>query len=330
MFLTKKQRSARGEQENRPSLPVQNAGRDISAASEDVQQTVERYTGEVPQQDFPPPLFHADIAANTTPPVVPFATSHKIAAIVQPQQTKSTTLPVSTASLPAQPQRTPLVIQGSGRARTSGKQASNRRSPWTTITAIGLSFLVVLGAFAMIVPVDREGHSGLSSLLDQSGIDLVPGKKAHTPKIPSEMAARAAAVDGYDPYAHVEEPPPILADGSTSNRFFMGQCTYWANIRYHELTGIWVPWLGDAYQWYFQALAYHWHTSDHPNPDGPSILVLGPYTQNAYSALGHVAIVERDNGDGTVLTSNMHWPVLGEVSYVTFHYPASGTHFIWL
>lgn len=58
-------------------------------------------------------------------------------------------------------------------------------------------------------------------------------------------------------------------------------------------------------------------------------MVLGPYVQDDLSAYGHVGIVEKINGDGTVTTSNMHWPYVGVVSYVNFTYPVSGEHFIW-
>ncbi len=117
---------------------------------------------------------------------------------------------------------------------------------------------------------------------------------------------------------------------STLDHFFSGQCTYWANYRYHQLTGVWIPWFGNAYEWYQQAINYGWQTSTSPNPNGPSIIVLGPYVQDDLSAYGHVGVVEHINGDGTVTTSNMHWPTAGVVSYVTFRYPVSGTHFIWV
>ncbi len=226
-------------------------------------------------------------------------------------------------------QRTPLVIKGSKQRRASQRQFSNRGRALVTMAATCLTLLISLAAFATIVSVDEQGHSALSSLLDKDGINLMPGKANNAITIPSEMATRAVEIDGYDPFAHVDAPPPILADGSTISRFYDGQCTYWANLRYHELTGFWVPWLGDAFQWYYQAAAYHWHVSDRPNPNGPSILVLGPYSQNSSNTLGHVAVVEKDLGNGTVLTSNMHWPILGAVSYVTFHYPVANTHFIW-
>ena len=141
--------------------------------------------------------------------------------------------------------------------------------------------------------------------------------------------ATAETTDGFDPAGVHVNVGPVSASGSTLGRFFYGQCTYWADYRFHQLTGVWIPWLGNAYEWYSQAINYGWHTSNYPNPNGPSIMVLGPYVQNDYSAYGHVGVVEKITGDGTVTTSNMHWPYVGVVSYVNFTYPVSGEHFIW-
>ena len=62
-------------------------------------------------------------------------------------------------------------------------------------------------------------------------------------------------------------------------------------MRYEELTGHFVPWLGNADEWACQAAAYGWVTSTVPNPNGPSIIVLAPGVQGAGS-YGHVAVVE--------------------------------------
>jgi surface antigen len=112
------------------------------------------------------------------------------------------------------------------------------------------------------------------------------------------------------------------------NRFAYGQCTYWANLRYHELTGYWVPWQGDAYQWVAGAEQYGWIVSSQPHV--PSIIVLQPGVQGA-SSYGHVAVVERINPDGSVYTSNYNWYANGgwnRLSYATF-YPGPGVAFVW-
>ena len=225
--------------------------------------------------------------------------------------------------------RQPVVIHGSQKTRqlASSRSLSRNGRIVLSVSAVCLCVLLSITALAAVVPVDNQGHpQGLGNLL-RPLMNVVTSKSNNGSTISiQEAEATAATTDGYNP-ADVYVGP-ISANGSTLNRFFYGQCTYWADYRYNQLTGVWVPWLGNAYEWYQQAINYGWHTSSYPNPNGPSILVLGPYAQSS-SAYGHVAIVEKINGDGTVTTSNMHWPYVGVVSYVNFSYPVAGTHFIW-
>ena len=119
----------------------------------------------------------------------------------------------------------------------------------------------------------------------------------------------------------------------TSNVFasaFSNQCTYWASQRYHDKTGIWVPCTGNAYQWASEATANGWIVSASPPQGIPSIICLGPYTQQA-GGYGHVAVVERVNTDGSVYTSGYDWyPHEGDsvTVYVTFK-TGPGTTFIY-
>ncbi len=91
-----------------------------------------------------------------------------------------------------------------------------------------------------------------------------------------------------------------------SNAFPLGQCTWWANQRYHDLTGYYVPWNGNAYQWAQGAQSAGWHVSATPPNGIPSIIVMGPNVQGAGS-LGHVGVVEKVNKNRTVTVSNMNW-----------------------
>jgi surface antigen len=108
-----------------------------------------------------------------------------------------------------------------------------------------------------------------------------------------------------------------------------GVCTYWANYRYHQLTGVWVTWLGNAYQWADGAKEAGWNVSTSPHV--PSIIVLEPGVQGA-SGYGHVAVVEKLVNSTTVYTSNMNWYTngggYGIVSYTDFT-TGSGVYFIW-
>jgi surface antigen len=132
--------------------------------------------------------------------------------------------------------------------------------------------------------------------------------------------------DGYDPYSHGEVN---ISDGTSSLPWPYGQCTYWANSRYHELTGFWVQWTGNADQWFLGAQKAGWDYAQTPPPIGvPSIIVLMPYVQGA-GWLGHVAVVEGQTGN-VVHTSNMNWGYGGSthVEYVDFTI-GPGVYFVW-
>jgi LysM repeat protein len=120
--------------------------------------------------------------------------------------------------------------------------------------------------------------------------------------------------------AHV----PIKGSG---NYFPYGQCTWWANQRYHALHGVYVPWLSqaNAWQWSARAREFYWHVSSRPSPG--AIVDLQPWVQGAYG-LGHVAVVERILGNGHVIASNMNWGEHPEQITDVEFIPGSGISFI--
>lgn len=120
-----------------------------------------------------------------------------------------------------------------------------------------------------------------------------------------------------------------------SNSFPMGQCTWWADQHYHDLTGYYVPWLGNAYQWNTGAQSSGWNVSATPPKGIPSIIIMQPNVQGA-SSLGHVGVVEKVNNNNTVTVSNMNW-ASGPVLQTVQGYPirqttisvGSGISFAW-
>src|SRR5947209_13826819 len=93
---------------------------------------------------------------------------------------------------------------------------------------------------------------------------------------------------------------------ATYNVFPYGQCTWWANQRYFQLHGVFVPWrtMANAWQWKYRAYQFHWRVSTRPTVG--SIMVLQPWTEGAYG-FGHVAVVERVLRNGHVIASSMNW-----------------------
>ncbi len=117
--------------------------------------------------------------------------------------------------------------------------------------------------------------------------------------------------------------PPV----GTVNVFPYGQCTWWANQRYSQLHGVYVPWRtqSDAWGWTDRAYQFGWHVSSSPTVG--SIIDLQPWVQGAYG-LGHVAVVEQVLSNGHVIASTMNWGAYPwQVTYVQFS-PGPGVTFI--
>jgi surface antigen len=196
---------------------------------------------------------------------------------------------------------------------------------------------IVLGSLIAVVPTGTEGK-GYNIF---SPIVKYFSNKSTNNVLLAQQAATATAVtqDGYDPgntqtFAGVPTAPPSYGGGGTGtgtggvgNHFFWGQCTFWAAFRYHQLTGLWVPWLGNAADWAYNAPGYGWHVGYTPRVG--SIIVLAPGVQGS-GGYGHVAIVESINADGSVNTSNFNWGY-GDFGVMTYHtfYPGYGVTFVW-
>ena len=97
-----------------------------------------------------------------------------------------------------------------------------------------------------------------------------------------------------------------VLSGGAVNIFPYGQCTWWANQRYRQLHGIFVPWRinANAFQWVARAVEFGWHVSGLPKVG--SIMVLQPGVDGAYGS-GHVGVVERVLQNGRVIVSSMNW-----------------------
>lgn len=113
------------------------------------------------------------------------------------------------------------------------------------------------------------------------------------------------------------------------NLFPYGSCTWWANQRYFQLHGFYVPWRiqSNAWQWTNRAEDFGWQVSNYPVLG--AIVDLQPGVQGA-SMVGHVAIVERILRNGDVIASNMNWGAYPwAVTYVKFK-PGPGVTFLYL
>lgn len=224
--------------------------------------------------------------------------------------------------------RQPLVIRGSHKKRVGKTRPPIGRRLVVHMAVTILLVFIVFGALISVIPTGNDGHNTSFNLF--SPILNQINSKSHNTGLIAQQAATATAVtqDGFDAgaggYAGIPSAP--AGTGAGLNRFFYGQCTYWANMHYHDLTGVWVPWLGNANQWTSGAYNNGWVVSG--TPKVYSIIVLQAGVQGA-GYYGHVAVVEHINSDGSVLTSNWNWAGnWGRTTYVTFS-PGSGVSFIW-
>lgn len=123
----------------------------------------------------------------------------------------------------------------------------------------------------------------------------------------------------------------VQGNGNPFAGTFSDQCTYWAQQRYHALTGIWTPCTGNGYQWAQQAQANGWQVTSQAPTNVPSIACFQPGIQMADPNYGHVAVVEKVNADGSIYTSNYnYYPHIGDrvVVYATFR-QGPGVSFIY-
>ncbi|HEU0001216.1 MAG TPA: CHAP domain-containing protein [Ktedonobacteraceae bacterium] len=228
--------------------------------------------------------------------------------------------------------RQPVVIPATGK-KSRGTMRPPRGRGWV-VSSFALVMMVVITLLTgfVVLPLATGGHLGFN--LSAAGDSKL--YQNNDPNSNASLVAQAATAtafvqhnDGYDPSSNNGGGTLYTGSGVTPNRFAFGQCTYWADLRYNQLNGHFVDWIGNAYQWYYGAKsAPGWIVSSTPHV--PSIIVLQPYVQGA-GYYGHVAVVERINSDGSVYASNMNWYANGgwdRESYWTFT-PGSGVSFVW-
>jgi surface antigen len=258
---------------------------------------------------------------------------------LEAQDTERVTVVAASCLNRLAPLRSAVFIQGAqpaqGQVRMGIRPPEGRRAVVGGAATILLLF-VLLGSCIAGIPMHRSDYLSPPGLF-RPMLTSIALHRSENALIAGEYAtAIAITQDGYDPGNTNYRGLPMAPfgahistnDAGNLSRFFYGQCTYWANMRYHQLTHHWIPWLGNAYQWAYEAPAYGWTIADTPDPNGPSIMVFSPYSEGA-GAYGHVAVVEHTNSDGSVYTSNWNWDGLWATQSWMNFYPGNGVSFIW-
>jgi CHAP domain len=81
--------------------------------------------------------------------------------------------------------------------------------------------------------------------------------------------------------------------------YAFGNCTYYVATRFPTI----YPYLGNAKDWILNAPKHGYQVLTTPHPD--TVVVYGP--GNGYSSLGHVAVVDKVNPDGSFQVSEMNY-----------------------
>jgi surface antigen len=228
--------------------------------------------------------------------------------------------------------RQPVVIRGGGRKPTAAIRAPSSRK-WVINSVIVAVVVVLTLLTGLAVAPLATGNGSPFSLFWISGAAHNNNDSVYNTNLVAQAATATAIVrqDGYDPNSNSSTngiPTIYSGSGVTPNYFAYGQCTYWADLEYHNKANHWVQWGGDAYQWAAGARAAGWIVSTTPHVY--SIIVLQPYVQGA-GYYGHVAVVEKINPDGSVYTSNMNWYANGGWNYESWwtFTPGPGVLFVW-
>ena len=238
----------------------------------------------------------------------------------------TTTLPKISENTTSQ--RMSVVIKSSmKKSPTRALPPASHRRRRLGVTLLGVLIFALVAGLALFTATPLGQTMGISwNPLAQPGSSVLTGQSSGANNLVVQATATAVyhrQTDGYS--GGVTQP--VVGNGAGSLAWPVGQCTYWANSRYHQLTGNWVSWSGNADQWVAGARSAGWHVSTSPHVY--SIIVLMPYVQGAYG-YGHVAVVESASGN-TAHTSNMNWYNGGGwdiESYQDFT-AGSGVYFIW-
>jgi surface antigen len=115
----------------------------------------------------------------------------------------------------------------------------------------------------------------------------------------AQDAAQKARAQSLNLQAQATQSPPSPS-GAWPNHFTFGYCTYYVAMKRY------VPWFGDAIQWWPNAAAYGYAEGQTPR--------VGAIMVTRESAPGHVAYVEAVNSDGSWRVSEMNFVAWNVVS----------------
>lgn len=117
---------------------------------------------------------------------------------------------------------------------------------------------------------------------------------SHRTNTPSRGNSRPISRPGNSTSGH-------FSSGDTGKAYPFSQCTWWVYIRRHQLGLPCGSYFGNGGQWANSARAHGYRVDR--TPSAGAIMVFAPGQDGSSPVYGHVAVVERVNGNGTVTTS---------------------------
>ena len=212
-----------------------------------------------------------------------------------------------------------LTITVTLSSSTKGVQASGgcARGDRTSVVATGDTLGRIATRYRMsTAALARHNHISNPNLIHRNEVICIPGGRS---------LGRGTATTRLSAYsATLFMKRATVGNG---NPFPYPACTWWADQRYHQMHGNYVPWRTNAMAWQWTARAYQFGWRVSARPAVGAIVDMQPWVQGAYGA-GHVAVVERVLGNGSAIASSMSWGANPyAVVYIQVH-PGSGITFI--
>ena len=153
--------------------------------------------------------------------------------------------------------------------------------------------------------VDAQAIVDFNYIRNAANVPLIPGTQlvipgGRGPEFEKAAAPLRPSLSNGPSSGSRSAPGYTVGSGGTAvtaavgNRFAYGYCTWYVFNRVP-----YIPWLGNAWEWYGNAQSYGWPTGQ--SPRAGAIMVTWE------SGWGHVAYVESVNGDGSWSVSEMNF-----------------------
>ena len=198
------------------------------------------------------------------------------------------------------------VAPMSRRAMREAAKAASRKS--ALVTSASLAALVGTAATALAFSQRSEGRTALKELASTSnngGWQLGDTSASMDASLMSKSIAdnpNVAVLMDQDSSALPANFNPNHATGDVGNAYEFSQCTWWVHVRRHQLGLPAGSHMGNGCQWADSARALGYWVDNTPRHVG-DIIVFAAGQEGSDSYYGHVAIVEKINDDGSIVTS---------------------------